>query len=82
MQTKFKRHQKVKVLVAPDPQYVEYHTENPSNEESEETKPIVKGMSGIINILLSNGKYHVEILDENSKTLAYAPFAEEDLEAA
>lgn len=81
MQTKFKRHQKVRLLVSPDSEYVEYHTENPENDESENPIPITKGMTGEINILLSNGKYHVEIFDENGKTLAYAPLAEEELEA-
>jgi len=37
-------------------------------------------MMGKINILLPNGKYHVEILDKNGKIIAYAPFNEEDLE--
>jgi len=71
MQTKFKRHQKVKILRSPDPEYVEYY---------EDEVPIVKGMIGKINILLPNGKYHVEILDKKGNALAYAPFEEEDLE--
>lgn len=77
MQTKFKRHQKIRILVAPDPEYVEYHTELNEDEEIE----IKKGMIGRINILLPNGQYHVEILDKNGEIFAYAPFPEESLEA-
>ena len=78
MQTQFKRHQTVHLLRDADPNYVEYHNEDES--DFKET-PIVKGMHGKINMLLSNGQYHVEILDDKGKTLAYAPFGEEDLEA-
>ncbi|MDP1696051.1 MAG: hypothetical protein Q8L29_04000 [archaeon] len=70
---KFKRHQKVKILVIPNEEYVEYYTDTPIK--------ITKGMSGKINLLLPNGQYHVEILDDKEETLAYAPFNEEDLEA-
>jgi len=73
MQTKFKRHQRVKILVAPNPEYVEYHDE-------ENTPPIERGMTGTINILLPNGHYHVAILDKKDNVIAYAPFAEEDLQ--
>jgi len=76
MQTKFKRHELVTILRAPNEDYIEYHDE----EESEEKPKIEKGMTGKINILLPNGQYHVEILDKNKKTIAYAPFNEEDLE--
>lgn len=72
MQSKFKRHQKVKLLVDADPEYVEYY---------EDEIPVKKGMIGKINIMLSNGRYHVEILDSKGETLAYAPFSEEELEA-
>lgn len=71
MQTKFKRHQKVKILRSPNPEYIEYY---------EDEIPITSGMHGKINILLSNGKYHVEILDKEGKTLAYSVFEEEELE--
>jgi len=75
MQTKFKRHQKVRILVTPNPEYIEYH------DEDEENQPrIEKGMLGKINILLPNGQYHVAILDKKDNVIAYAPFAEEDLE--
>ena len=78
MQTKFKRHQKVKLLRAPDPEYIEYHNE----EENLENRPEIKAeMMGKINILLSNGRYHVEILDKEGKTVAYAPMDEDSLEA-
>ena len=78
MQTKFKRHQKVKILVDPDPEYIEYHSEN--EEEAKTNQKIKKGMLGEINILLPNGLYHVRILNEKGEIIAYAPFAEEDLE--
>ncbi len=78
MQTKFKRHQPIKILRAPDSEYLEYHNED--NPEFSEV-PIKPGMHGRINILLPNGQYHVEILDEKGEILAYAPFNEEDLEA-
>lgn len=79
MQTKFKRHQEVIIKVSPDPEYIEYHSE----DESEDVKevPIKAGMKGKINILLPNGQYHVEILDNKGKIIAYAPFSEDNLEA-
>jgi len=81
MQTKFKRHQLVRLLRDADPEYVEYHSED---EENPKEMPIKSGMLAKVNILLSNGKYHVEILDpeDNSKVIAYAPFDEDDLEEA
>ena len=78
MNTKFKRHQPVILLRAPDPEYVEYHTELNDDKQI----PIVKGMKGRINILLPNGQYHVEILDERGDILAYASLSEDDLESA
>ncbi len=78
METKFKRGSKVKILNSPDAEYVEYHTENSGEEQTK----IVAGMTGKINVILSSGKYHVEIFDENGKEFAYAPFEEESLEAA
>jgi hypothetical protein len=77
METKFKRGSKVKILNSPDEEYVEYHTENTGEEQTK----IVVGMVGKINIILPNGKYHVEIFDDNGKEFAYAPFEEESLEA-
>jgi hypothetical protein len=73
MQTKFKRHQKVVLLREPNPEYVEYYGDN--------QEPIKKGMQGRINILLPNGQYHIEILNNKWEVIAYAPMAEEDLEA-
>ena len=75
MQTIFKRHQKVRLLADPDPEYVEYY--------SSEEKPIKKGMSGKVNVILPNGQYHIEIIDEKTgETIAYAPMSEESLENA
>jgi hypothetical protein len=73
MQQKFKRHQKVKILIAPNEEYVEYYADTPVK--------ITKGMSGKINLFLPNGQYHVEIVDKKGNVIAYAPFNEEDLEA-
>ena len=76
MQTNFKRHESVVLLIDPDPEYVEYHNEDdPGFKEI----PIKKGMLGKVNMLLSNGKYHVEVLDKKGKTLAYVPMNEDDL---
>ena len=79
MQTQFKRHQPIKLLRAPNSEYVEYHNEDdPVFEET----PIIAGMKGRVNILLPNGQYHVEILDKKGEILAYIVCNEEDLEAA
>ncbi len=75
MQTKFKRHQKVKLLIDPDPEYIEY-----SADYDESQPKIKKGMKGKVNIILPNGKYHVEILDDKENIIAYLPIAEEYLE--
>jgi hypothetical protein len=72
MQTKYKRHQKVVLLVAPDAEYIEY-------EPDFENQDIKKGALGEINILLPNGQYHVKIIDGKGNTIAYAPMSEEDL---
>ncbi len=78
MNTQFKRHQSVKILKSPDKEYTEYHNED---EKKVKEVPIIKGMQGKVNIILPNGKYHVEILDKKGKIIAYAPFDEDDLEA-
>ncbi len=78
MQTKFKRHQKVRILAIPNPEYVEYHNEDDSDFVE---VPIKKGMLGKINIILPNGQYHVEIINEKGEAIAYAPFDEDSLEA-
>ena len=81
MQTKFKRHQKVKLLIAPDPEYVEYHNEEEDTEDNENRPEIRKGMMGEINMLLPNGQYHIKITDKKGNIIAYAPMSEEALEA-
>lgn len=77
MQTKFKRHQKVRLLSSPDPEYVEYHEELNDSEEKPEIK---KGMAGKINIILPNGQYHVAILNDEGEIIAYVMVSEEFLE--
>lgn len=74
MQTKFKRHQDVKINISPNPEYVEFH--------EGVIAPISPGMKGKINILLPNGQYHVEIFDSDGNSVAYAAMNEEDLEEA
>ena len=59
MQTKFKRHQPVKLLIDPNPEYTEPYAEPPI--------VIKKGMTGKINIILPNGQYHVEIIQETKQ---------------
>jgi len=78
MQTKFKRHQKVRLLKNPDPEYMEYHNEL----NDEEQIPIIKGMIGEINLVLPTGDYHVKFKDEHGHNIAFVKMAEEDLEAA
>jgi hypothetical protein len=82
MQTKFKRHDKVKILILPDEEYIEYHDESSDSQIQGDENPskVQVGMYGRINILLPNGQYHVEILDSEGKTIAYAPMPEEALE--
>ena len=76
MQTKFKRGDEVVLLRDPDPEYVEYHNEDdPDFSEM----PIKKGMKGKVNMMLSNGKYHVEIFDKKGEILAYIPMEEDGL---
>jgi hypothetical protein len=75
MQHLFKRHDKVRLLIDPDPEYVEY-----SPDFDEEQPQIKKGMEGKVNVLLPNGHYHVEIIDDEGKTVAYVPVDEEFLE--
>ena len=78
MQTKFKRHSMVKILNVPDSETLEYNFED--NDEADKVE-IKKGMHGKINVILPNGKYHVEILDKSGKVIAYAAFDEDSLEA-
>ena len=80
MNHKFKRHEKVRILIVPDPEYVEYHTENAANPDN--YPEIKKGMLGKVNLILPNGQYHVEIFDSNGESFCYAPFDEDFLESA
>jgi hypothetical protein len=82
MNTKFKRHQSVKILAVPDKEFIEYH--NLEDEElAIENHPDIKaGMTGKINMVLPNGRYHVELQDKKGNIIAYAPFSEEELETA
>ncbi|HIG52117.1 hypothetical protein CXT76_01805 [Candidatus Parvarchaeota archaeon] len=73
MQTKFKRGQKVKLLISPLDEDVEPYHEPPIR--------ITAGMKGKINILLPNGQYHVDIKDASGETIAYVAMDEESLES-
>lgn len=77
MNTKFKRHQKVILLISPNLEYIEYDKE----VDSDNPPQIKKGMLGEINVLLPNGQYHVRILDKKGNTIAFAPIDEENLKA-
>jgi len=76
MQTKYKRHQKVILLVDPDPEYIEYV---PELEDEKEKQQIRKGMLGEINIILPNGKYHVRVFDKKGNPVAFVPMDEDQL---
>ena len=71
MNTKFKRHQKVKLLVTPREEDMELYAEN--------SKGIKSGTIGYINILLPNGRYHVRIQDKDGNEIAYVAMDEEQL---
>lgn len=73
MQTAFKRHQKVRLLVSPRKDDIEPYTDEPLL--------LGPGTIGSINILLPNGRYHVKIEDEEGNELAYVAMDEEQLEA-
>jgi len=80
MQTKFKRQQLVRLLRDPDPEFIEYH--NPEDEENtDEHIPIEKGMHAKVNMILSNGQYHLVVLDGKGNTIAYCSVSEDDIEA-
>ena len=77
MNTRFKRHEKVRLLAEPDSEYIEY------DPDYDEEKPfIAKGAIGKINLILPNGQYHVEIVSEEGRTIAYVVMDEEFLEPA
>ena len=80
MQTKFKRHQLVKLLVDPDPEYIEYHNLD-DEENTDEHIPVEKGMKGRVNIILPNGQYHIEVFNEKGNLIAYCSVSEDDIEA-
>jgi hypothetical protein len=69
----FKKHQKVKLKFSPLEEDVEPYSDPPI--------PIIKGMTGEVNIILPNGQYHVAIIDEKDETIAYVAIDEEGLEA-
>jgi|GEM_PF-1367476 len=71
MNLKFKRHQKVKLLTSPLADDIEPYAEPP--------REIKAGMTGKINLILPNGQYHIEII-ENGETLAYVVMGEDQLE--
>ena len=74
MQTKFKRHQKVKLLTNPLPDDTEPHQDPPVQ--------ITSGMKGEVNLILQNGQYHIKVLsDDKKEILAYVAMDEENLEA-
>ena len=73
MNTQFKRHQPVKLLSTPKEDDIEMYADPPV--------PIKEGMTGTINILLPNGRYHVRISDKKGNEIAYVAMDEEQLEA-
>lgn len=73
MQTKFKRHQSVRLLVAPQEEDIELYADPPVK--------IPAGTEGTINIVLPNGRYHVKIADKKGNEIAYVAMDEEQLEA-
>ena len=72
MNTLFKRHQMVKIKRVPLASDVEWYADE---------QPLMKNMTGKINILLSNGSYHVELHDAKGIVLGYMICSEDDLEA-
>ena len=73
MNTKFKRHQPVRLLSNPREQDIEPYADPPQE--------IKKGATGTINIILPNGRYHVRISDKKGTEIAYVAMDEEKLEA-
>lgn len=72
METKYKRHQKVRLRIDPLDDDIEFYVDPPV--------PIKKGTIGTINILLPNGRYHVRIADEDDNEIAYVAIDEEQIE--
>jgi hypothetical protein len=73
MDTKFKRHQKVKLLSNPLEKDIEPYADPPQK--------ITAGTTGTINVILPNGRYHIKIEDKNGDEIAYVVMDEEQLEA-
>jgi hypothetical protein len=73
MQTKFKKHQKVRLVRNPDLEYVEYSPDR-------EGEKIEAGMLGEINVILPNGQYHVEVFDSEGEKIAYVMIDEDMIE--
>lgn len=73
MNTKFKRHQAVKLLSVPSDEDIEMYADPPIS--------IPAGTPGKINMLLPNGRYHVKIEDAEGNEIAYIAADEEQLEA-
>ncbi|NCO11208.1 hypothetical protein CO038_00840 [Candidatus Pacearchaeota archaeon CG_4_9_14_0_2_um_filter_39_13] len=71
MNTKFKRHQEVRLLISPVADDIEPYADPP--------KKIEAGMTGKINLVLPNGRYHVEVI-EDGETIAYVAMDEDQLE--
>ena len=69
----YKRHQLVRLKSIPNAEYIEYH-------EGHEEEQIHSGMKAKINLIMSNGQYHVEIFNEKDELIAYALMHEEELE--
>jgi hypothetical protein len=72
METKFKRHQKVKLKITPFIESIEPYTDPPEK--------ITKGMESEINLILPNGKYHVRVFNTKHEVIAYVVVDEEGLE--
>ncbi|MGV8142155.1 MAG: hypothetical protein ACP5NS_00795 [Candidatus Pacearchaeota archaeon] len=74
MNTKFKRHDKVKLLISPLASDIESY--------DEENVKVAKGTIGEVNTLLSNGRYHILIKNEKGDKVAYVVVDEEALDKA
>ncbi len=74
MNTKFKRHDKVRLLISPSESDIESY--------DEEDAQIKKGTTGEVNMLLSNGRYHILIKNSKGDKIAYVAVDEEALESA
>jgi len=72
MPAEYKKHQKVVLLTDPDSEYIEY---KPDFEGVE----IKKGMTGEINLILPNGRYHVRVFDKKKNVIAYVMAEEEQI---